>query len=63
MNKQSRMLKVPITIHISPKKYCVNNSRLERDLRKRVRDINKYTRSIHRKIERELKNIDLMEVS
>lgn len=52
----NRSLKIPLGLKsIHPKKYCVNHSKLERDARNRVRNINKYQRTIARNVGRSLK--------
>ena len=52
----NRSLKIPLGLKsIQPKKYCVNHSKLERDARNRVRNINKYQRTIARNNGRSLK--------
>ncbi len=53
-----RSLKIPLGLKsINPKKFCVNHSKMERDARQRVRNLNKYQRTISRNIGRNLKNM------
>ena len=52
----NRSLKIPMGLkNISPKKKCVNHSKLERDARNRVRNLNKYKRTISRSFGRNIK--------
>ena len=56
----NRSLKIPMGLKkLSPKKYCVNQSKLERDARERVRNIRKYQRTIARNIGRKNKVLSL----
>lgn len=52
----NRSLKIPLGLkNISSKKRCVNHSKLERDARARVRNLNKYQRTVARNVGRNMK--------
>jgi hypothetical protein len=56
----NRSLKIPLGLkNTSPKKYCVNHSKMERDARKRVRNLNKYKRTVERSVGRDMKVVSL----
>ena len=53
----NRSLKIPLGLKsIKSKKICVNHSKMERDARRRVRNLKKYQRTVERSIGRKLKS-------
>jgi len=52
----NRSLKIPLGLKtVKAKKHCVNHSKLERDARARVRNLNKYQRTMARNVGRKIK--------
>ncbi len=59
----NRSLKIPLGLKgINSKKRCVNHSKMERDARKRVRDLKKYQRTIARNVGRNMKEQSYQEI-